>query len=243
MGIVGSNWRKRAWNLRASELLDELIAELGLVLPEDDANRPYLMELGKIVRGSQEAYLQRPCFVTAKETISPLVLDEDAGDVLLLLAQHNLPCVIIPMPITGTSSPRDRSRSIEQPHRVPLHVRREVRVAHRHVDRGVAEELLDGLERHAAHHEVRRERAPEVVRREPLREAGLRAVQGTTSFTRLCVSRAPSASQNTYGPLRCRCALSVAIASSESGTSRVRPPFGVPSWSRQSVRRTTRRPS
>jgi len=42
--------RGRAWKLRASELLDELIAELGLVLPEDDANRPYLVELGNFVR-------------------------------------------------------------------------------------------------------------------------------------------------------------------------------------------------
>ena len=49
--------RKRAWNLRASELLDELIAELGLVLPEDDANRPYLMELGNFVRAWEQKAL------------------------------------------------------------------------------------------------------------------------------------------------------------------------------------------
>ncbi|MBI3664148.1 MAG: UvrD-helicase domain-containing protein [Acidobacteria bacterium] len=42
--------RGRAWKLRASELLDELIAELGLVLPEDDRNRPYLVRLGDFVR-------------------------------------------------------------------------------------------------------------------------------------------------------------------------------------------------
>ena len=33
-------------------------------------------------------------------------------------------------------------------------------VAHRHLDRGVPHELLDRLERHAAHREVRRERVP-----------------------------------------------------------------------------------
>ncbi|MCL4524200.1 MAG: ATP-dependent helicase, partial [Acidobacteria bacterium] len=42
--------RARAWKVRASELLDELIAELGLVLPEDDLNRPYLARLGEFVR-------------------------------------------------------------------------------------------------------------------------------------------------------------------------------------------------
>jgi trimethylamine---corrinoid protein Co-methyltransferase len=76
------------------------------------AELKYLMELGSIVRGSPEAYLARPCFVTAKETITPLILDEAAGDVLLLMAQHNLPSVIIPMPITGTSSPLSLAANI-----------------------------------------------------------------------------------------------------------------------------------
>ncbi len=42
--------RGRAWKLRASDLLDELIAELGLALPEDDPHRPYLVKLGEFVR-------------------------------------------------------------------------------------------------------------------------------------------------------------------------------------------------
>jgi len=49
--------RGRAWKLRASELLDELIAELGLVLPEDDPNRPYLIELGNFVRAWEQKAL------------------------------------------------------------------------------------------------------------------------------------------------------------------------------------------
>ncbi len=53
------------------------------------------------MRGSHAAYMQNPCFVTAKETISPLILDNKAGDVLLLLAQNGLPTTIIPMPLTG----------------------------------------------------------------------------------------------------------------------------------------------
>jgi trimethylamine--corrinoid protein Co-methyltransferase len=65
----------------------------------------YLIELGKIVRDGEAAYFEQPCFVTAKETISPLILDEAAGEVLLSLAQNGLPCTIIPMPILGGSSP------------------------------------------------------------------------------------------------------------------------------------------
>jgi trimethylamine--corrinoid protein Co-methyltransferase len=73
---------------------------------------PYLMELGQIVRGSREAYLANPCFVTAKETISPLVLEEDAGAVLLLLAQNDLPCTVIPMPLSGGSSPLTKASTV-----------------------------------------------------------------------------------------------------------------------------------
>jgi len=65
----------------------------------------FLMEIGEIVRGSREAYLANPCFVTAKETIAPLILTQEAAEVLLLLAQRGLPTTVIPMPITGASSP------------------------------------------------------------------------------------------------------------------------------------------
>ena len=73
---------------------------------------PFLMEIGEIVRGSREAYMQNPCFVTAKETISPLILDDKAGDVLLLLAQNGLPTTIIPMPLTGASTPMSLAANV-----------------------------------------------------------------------------------------------------------------------------------
>lgn len=65
----------------------------------------YLIEIGKVLKISQEAYFDDPCLITAKHTLSPLQLDEDACDVLMELAKNNLPANIIPMPIMGTSSP------------------------------------------------------------------------------------------------------------------------------------------
>jgi trimethylamine--corrinoid protein Co-methyltransferase len=65
----------------------------------------FLIDLGEIVRGSREAFLANPCFITAKETISPLVFGQEAGEVLLLLAQRGLPTTVIPMPLTGGSAP------------------------------------------------------------------------------------------------------------------------------------------
>ena len=64
-----------------------------------------LVEIGTIARGGRAAFAENPCLVTAKETISPLHLDEHSGDILVELARRDLPCTIIPMPISGLSAP------------------------------------------------------------------------------------------------------------------------------------------
>ena len=63
-----------------------------------------LIEIGQIVRGA-DGYNQQPCFITAKETIAPLQFPAEDGKVLLILAKRQLPCTIIPMPLTGATSP------------------------------------------------------------------------------------------------------------------------------------------
>ena len=65
----------------------------------------FLMEIGEIARGGREAYLARPCFVTAKETVAPLQFPAEDGRILLMLARRGLPCTIVPMPITGSTCP------------------------------------------------------------------------------------------------------------------------------------------
>jgi len=65
----------------------------------------YLIEIGVVVRDGNDNYFKNPCFITAKETIAPLILEENASGVLLALASKNLPCIVIPMPISGASSP------------------------------------------------------------------------------------------------------------------------------------------
>ena len=70
------------------------------------------IEMGIVVRGSREAFLENPCFVTAKETISPLRLEKEAAVMLLALAERGLPCTIIPMPMIGISTPLARESAI-----------------------------------------------------------------------------------------------------------------------------------
>lgn len=64
-----------------------------------------LLEIGEIVRDGRKNYQSLPCFVTAKETITPLQFPEEDGKVLLMLARRGLPCTIVPMPLSGASSP------------------------------------------------------------------------------------------------------------------------------------------
>jgi len=65
----------------------------------------YLIEMGVLVKGSLENYKKELCFFTAKESISPLVLDRDACEVLIALAKNGLPAAMIPMPIMGAGVP------------------------------------------------------------------------------------------------------------------------------------------
>ena len=65
----------------------------------------YLIEMGTVIRGSLKEYKKNPCFITAKESISPLLLDKNACEVLLGLAKNGLPATMIPMPILGAGVP------------------------------------------------------------------------------------------------------------------------------------------
>lgn len=70
------------------------------------------VEMGIVIRGSKEEFIKNPCFITAKEPITPLVLEKEAAEILLALAERDLPCTIIPMPITGISVPLARESAI-----------------------------------------------------------------------------------------------------------------------------------
>jgi len=65
----------------------------------------FLVRIGYVVRGGLDAYKADPAFITAKETIAPLVLPDTSAEVFIALADRGLPCTIIPMPMGGASSP------------------------------------------------------------------------------------------------------------------------------------------
>jgi trimethylamine---corrinoid protein Co-methyltransferase len=102
----------RLQRVKTAALIGRYTTKAGATEVWNAAELDYLLEIGEIVRGSREAYLANPCFVTAKETISPLILTEEAGEVLLLLAQRGLPTTIIPMPLTGGSAPMSLAANV-----------------------------------------------------------------------------------------------------------------------------------
>ncbi len=95
----------RLQRVKTAALIARYTAKPGATEVWNARELDFLVEIGEIARGSRDAYLSSPCFVTAKETISPLILNDEAGAVLLLLAEKGLPTTVIPMPLTGASAP------------------------------------------------------------------------------------------------------------------------------------------
>ncbi len=103
--LDGCKIEERMRRILTAALVAKNTRKVGSMEIWDERELDFMVEIGTIVRGSREAFFENPCLVTAKETISPLHLDESAGNILLACAERGLPCTIIPMPISGLSAP------------------------------------------------------------------------------------------------------------------------------------------
>jgi trimethylamine--corrinoid protein Co-methyltransferase len=103
--LDGSVVEERMRRVRTAALVAKNTRKIGSMEVWSEREIDLLVEIGIVARGSREAFDEHPCLLTAKETISPLFLDRNAGDILLSLARRGLPCTIIPMPIAGMSAP------------------------------------------------------------------------------------------------------------------------------------------
>lgn len=110
--LSGKKLEERMRRVKTAELIAKNTRKVGSMEVWDEREIDLFVEMGIIIKGSREAYFDDPCLVTAKETISPLFLDENSGDILLALAERGLPCTIIPMPITGISAPVSKLGSV-----------------------------------------------------------------------------------------------------------------------------------
>lgn len=71
----------------------------------DKRQLPYLMEIGRIIKGSAAEYLKSPIFVNIHDTESPLRLTRPEAGIIESMAKEKLCIFILPMPLAGISTP------------------------------------------------------------------------------------------------------------------------------------------
>lgn len=101
----GQNIPPRMQRVKTASVVAKHTGKCGSTEVWNEKELDLLLEIGEIVRDGRDNYQAMPCFVTAKETITPLQFPEEDGKILLMLARRGLPCMIVPMPLTGASSP------------------------------------------------------------------------------------------------------------------------------------------
>lgn len=71
-----------------------------------------LMDLAAIAFGGRAAFTAKPHLLTLINTISPLQIDKNALDAMIIAAQHNQPVIMSPSPAAGTTGPIDMAANI-----------------------------------------------------------------------------------------------------------------------------------
>lgn len=66
---------------------------------------PFLMEMGRIVKRSAEAYVRNPILLNIHDTESPLRVTRPEASLILEMARRKLSIFILPMPMSGISTP------------------------------------------------------------------------------------------------------------------------------------------
>lgn len=108
----GKEIEPRLQRIKTAEIVAKNTSKPGPTEVFNEKELDLLIEMGIVVRGSREEFINKPCFITAKETISPLRLESEAAMLLLAFAKRGLPCTVIPMPLTGVSVPMARESAI-----------------------------------------------------------------------------------------------------------------------------------
>ncbi len=71
----------------------------------DKRQLPYLMEMGRIVKGSGKDFIKNPILVNIHDTESPLRVTRPEAAIMEEMIRHGLSIYILPMPLVGISTP------------------------------------------------------------------------------------------------------------------------------------------
>jgi len=91
--------------IRGAAMVAKHSSKPGCTAIIDHRQLEYLMEIGIIVKGSAEEYIQRPVFVNIHDTESPLRVTRPEAAIIVEMARRCLSIFILPMPMAGISGP------------------------------------------------------------------------------------------------------------------------------------------
>jgi trimethylamine---corrinoid protein Co-methyltransferase len=101
----GSDVAPKMVAIKGAALVAKYSSKPGCTTVIDKRQLPYLMEMGRIVKGSEKEYLKSPIFVNIHDTEPPLRLTRPEASLIEAMIDYDLGIFILPMPLAGISSP------------------------------------------------------------------------------------------------------------------------------------------
>lgn len=101
----GSDVPPKMVAIKGAETVAKHSSKPGCTSIIDKRQLPYLMEIGKIVKGSHEEYIKRPILVNINDTEPPLRLSRPEAALVNAMARQKISIFILPMPIAGIAGP------------------------------------------------------------------------------------------------------------------------------------------
>jgi trimethylamine---corrinoid protein Co-methyltransferase len=101
----GSDVAPKMVAIKGASLVAKYSSKPGCTTIIDKRQLPYLMEMGRIIKGSVQQYVKSPIFVNIHDTETPLRLTRPEASIIEAMAKNNLCISILPMPLIGISTP------------------------------------------------------------------------------------------------------------------------------------------
>ncbi|MBN1298480.1 MAG: trimethylamine methyltransferase family protein [Actinobacteria bacterium] len=101
----GSDLAPKMVAIKGAALVAKHSSKPGCTTIIDRRQLPYLMEMGRIVKGSASRYIKSPVFVNIHDTETLLRLTRPEAAIIEAMAKNNLCISILPMPLVGISTP------------------------------------------------------------------------------------------------------------------------------------------
>lgn len=101
----GSDVAPKMVAIKGASMVAKFSSKPGCTTIIDRRQLPYLMEMGRIVKGSAQEYLKNPILINIHDTEPPLRLTRPEAALVEDMIKNNLSIFILPMPLIGITSP------------------------------------------------------------------------------------------------------------------------------------------